>query len=263
MLYFKELHCSIIMKLVSIIIPYYKNVKFIKETIYSILNQTYKNFEIIIVYDDENHADLSTIKQIIKNQSKIKLIINKKNLGAGLSRNIGILNAKGDYLAFIDSDDYWNNEKLQVQLNIMLTQKKDFTHTSYQIVDEMGNFKGYRKAKNFNNLKELLKSCDIGLSTVMIKKILFQKNILFPNLKTKEDYVLWLKLSKKGIVFDAIETNLAKWRSSKLSLSSSTIQKIKDAFLVYSKYEKLSMSISLYRVLILSLSYIKKKIKNI
>ena len=136
MLYFKELHSSIIMKLVSIIIPYYKNIKFIKETINSILNQTYKNFEIIIVYDDEDQADLSTIKQVVINQNKVKLIINKKNIGAGLSRNIGILNAKGDYVAFIDSDDYWNKEKLEVQLNIMLTQKKDFTHTSYQIVDE-------------------------------------------------------------------------------------------------------------------------------
>ena len=257
MLYFKELHSSIIMKLVSIIIPYYKNIKFIKETINSILNQTYKNFEIIIVYDDEDQADLSTIKQVVINQSKIKLIINKKNIGAGLSRNIGILNANGDYVAFIDSDDYWNKEKLEVQLNIMLTQKKDFTHTSYQIVDEMGNFKGYRKAKNFNNLKELLKSCDIGLSTVMIKKDLLIDNN-FPNLKTKEDFVLWLILLKKGNKISAIDKKLSYWRKTKNSLSSSVYQKIIDGYSVYNNYMKMRFFKSILYLFLLSINSFRK-----
>ena len=96
------------MKLISIIIPYFNNIKFIEKTIDSILNQTYQNFEVIIVYDDENHDDLEVIKQLIYNQDKIKLMINKKKIGAGLSRNVGILDANGDYIAFVDSDDYWD-----------------------------------------------------------------------------------------------------------------------------------------------------------
>tara|TARA_B100000795_G_scaffold230045_1_gene187357 strand:+ start:947 stop:1699 length:753 start_codon:yes stop_codon:yes gene_type:complete len=247
---------------VSIIIPYYKKKKYFKKTITSVLNQSFKDFEIFIVFDEGNNKNLEFIKQISRQDERIKLIINKKNFGAGISRNIGIKKSIGKFIAFIDADDIWHKDKLNKQLKFMYNKKSVASHTSYQIINENGKVLSDRPAKQLN-YSDLLNSCDIGLSTVMIKKILFQKNILFPNLKTKEDYVLWLKLSKKGIVFDAIETNLAKWRSSKLSLSSSTIQKIKDAFLVYSKYEKLSMSISLYRVLILSLSYIKKKIKNI
>ena len=78
------------MKLVSVILPYYKKINFIKQTINSILNQNYKNLEIILVYDDEDKKDLKKIKKIIKNKKKIKLYINKKNIGAGHSRNKGI-----------------------------------------------------------------------------------------------------------------------------------------------------------------------------
>ena len=247
---------------VSIIIPYYKKKKYFKKTITSVLNQSFKDFEIFIVFDEGNNKNLEFIKKISKQDERIKLIINKKNFGAGISRNIGIKKSRGKFIAFIDADDIWHKDKLSKQLKFMYNKKSLVSHTSYQIINEYGKVLSDRPAKQLN-YSDLLSSCDIGLSTVMIKKILFKKNILFPNLKTKEDYVLWLKLSKKGIIFDAIEKNLAKWRSSELSLSSSTIQKIKDAFLVYSKYEKLSMSNSLYRVLILSLSYIKKKIKNI
>ena len=92
------------MSLSSIIIPYYKKIDYIEKTIRSILNQTYKNFEIIIVYDDHNSKELKTLKKIIKNNKKIKLFINKKNLGASYSRNLAIKKAKGDYIAFIDGE---------------------------------------------------------------------------------------------------------------------------------------------------------------
>ena len=78
------------MKLVSIIIPYFKKKKYIADTINSILNQTYKNFEIIIVYDDPEKKDLEYIKKLISTDNRVKLIVNEKNLGAGISRNIGI-----------------------------------------------------------------------------------------------------------------------------------------------------------------------------
>jgi teichuronic acid biosynthesis glycosyltransferase TuaG len=242
---------------VSIVIPYYKKKKYFKKTITSILNQSFKNFEIIIVFDEGRNENLGFIKQILKKDKRIKLIVNTKNLGAGVSRNIGIQQSKGKFIAFIDADDIWHKDKLKKQLKYMQSIKSVASHTSYQIINENGKVLSERTAKKLN-YKNLLNSCDIGLSTVIIKKNLFKKNTLFPNLKTKEDYVLWLNLSKKGIIFEAVKKNLAKWRSSKLSLSSSTIQKFKDAYLVYSRYEKLGVLISLYRVLILSVSYIKK-----
>ena len=106
--------------LVSVIIPYYKSKKFIKKSVKSVLNQTYKNLEIIIIYDENTKKNLNFIKQICKIDKRIKLLINKKNIGAGYSRNNGIKHAKGKYIAFIDSDDTWTRNKLLLQINFMV-----------------------------------------------------------------------------------------------------------------------------------------------
>ena len=100
------------MSLVSVIIPYYKKRQYIDRSIKSVLNQKYKKFEIIIVYDDQLINDLLYLKEIKKKDSRIRIIINKKNIGAGLSRNKAIKIAKGKYIAFIDADDLWNSNKL-------------------------------------------------------------------------------------------------------------------------------------------------------
>ena len=105
------------MKLVSVIIPYFKKKKYIADTINSILQQTYKNFEIIIIYDDPEKNDLEYIKKLITLDNRIELIVNHKNFGAGISRNIGISKANGFFLAFIDADDLWEKTKLEEQIN--------------------------------------------------------------------------------------------------------------------------------------------------
>ena len=99
--------------LVSIIIPYFKKKKFIKQTINSIFKQTYKKYEIIIIYDDKDLTDLPYLKKVVKKIKKKKIVINKKNYGAGISRNIGIKNAHGKFIAFLDADDVWNKNKLK------------------------------------------------------------------------------------------------------------------------------------------------------
>ena len=104
---------------ITIIIPYYQKKKFFKQTINSINSQTYSNFEVIIIFDDDNKDDLHFIKDLIKNDKKIKLIINSKNLGAGKSRNIGIKFSTGSYISFLDSDDYWHKNKLKYQYKFM------------------------------------------------------------------------------------------------------------------------------------------------
>jgi teichuronic acid biosynthesis glycosyltransferase TuaG len=247
------------MNLVSIIMPYYKKRAYIKKSVLSILRQSYENFEVIIIYDDIDHSDISFINNIKKLDKRIKVIYNKKNIGAGPSRNVGISFAKGSIIAFLDCDDTWSHNKLNLQINFMSRKKADFSFTSYNLINCNSKKIGIRLAKPILTYQDLLSSCDIGLSTVMLKKKIINNYYKFPKLKTKEDYVLWLKLAKKKIVFHGMNIPLTQWRATNISLSANSIQKIFDAFLVYNKYMKFNFFKSCQSVFLLSLNYIIKK----
>lgn len=247
------------MDLVSIVIPYYKKKKFIKQTINSVLNQTYKKFEVIIIYDDDKLSDLDYLRKIVSLDKRINLIINKKKLGAGLSRNKGIKSSKGKYIAFLDSDDYWSKNKLKTQIAFMDVNKHIISHTTYQIVNQNNEKISIRRARNFFEIQDLLYSCDIGLSTVILKKNLFSKKFKFPNIKTKEDFVLWLSILNKKIPIMALDKNLSSWRKLNNSLSSSTIQKILDGFKVYYVYMNYGIFRSIVNLIYLSVNFLKKR----
>ena len=247
------------MDLISVIIPYYKKKDSILKTVNSVLNQTYQNFEIIIIYDDECENDLNLIKKIKDKDNRIFIIQNKKKMGAGNSRNIGISNSKGGFVAFIDADYLWKNDKLSKQINFMKFNNYEASHTSYSIINEYHKVIGNRVARNFLELKDLLKSCDIGTSTVMIKKDLISNDTKFASLKTKEDFVLWLKFLKRGTKIYGLNEVLTLWCKSSSSLSSSTIQKLIDGFRVYYRHMNFSYFKSLYYLLCLSLNFLLKK----
>ena len=244
--------------LVTVIIPYYRKINYIHECIESVLNQTYQNFEIILIYDDNELDDLEYVKNLASKDDRITLIINKKKLGAGLSRNIGIEFGKGSLLAFIDADDIWKKNKLDMQIKFMKENNLHFSHTSYEIVDKDGIYLKKRKARDFSNVDDLLKSCDIGLSTVIFYKKILDHNIKFPNLKTKEDFVLWLKLLENKIYIGSLDNVLTSWRKLGNSLSSSTFQKLIDAYRVYNHHMNFNFLKSCYYVLCLSLNFLKK-----
>ncbi len=247
------------MILVSVIVPYYKKRKFIERTIKSILSQTYKNFEIIIIYDDTDRSDLKLIKKVKETDNRIKLITNKKTLGAGMSRNIGIDKAKGKYIAFLDADDLWKKDKIKYQLNYMIRYNLKISHTNYEILSLSNKNKKIIKARSFVDYKKLLFSCDIGLSTVMLKKKIISKKCRFPNLKTKEDFLLWLLILKKNIKIGGLDKNLTIWRKLNNSLSSSIFQRLKDGFTLYNKYMKYNILKSFLFLLLLSINSFKKK----
>ena len=245
---------------VTVIMPYYNKKNFFYSSFKSFINQKFKNKELIIVYDNHDAKDLIYIKKIIRNFKYIKLLINHKNIGAGPSRNKALKIAKGNYIAFLDSDDIWDSIKLKEQINFMKKNNINFSQTSYKIIDHKGKTIGYRKVKSKLSYESILKSCDIGLSTVIIKKS-FLKNNKFANLKTKEDYVLWLKLLKTDPIY-GINKPLTTWRKLDNSLSASITQKIADAFKVYHVYEKFSVFKSALLVLQLSFFYIMKNINK-
>ena len=242
------------MQLVSIILPYYKKIEYIRKTLGSIDKQIYKNYELIIVYDDKDLTDFHILTKITKKNSKIKIIKNFKNMGAGHSRNIGIKNSHGEFIAFIDADDLWHKQKISKQIAFMNINfsfsdyKKKFPNKIIEV----------KYKKKFIEYKDLLKSCVIGLSTVMVKKNIINYN-LFPNLKTQEDFAAWLKITRKNYKAYNLDNTLVTWNFDKNSLSANFLQKTFDAFKVYNKYQKFSFIKSLYSVIILSFNSFKRK----
>jgi len=247
------------MSLVSIIMPYFKKEKHVFNSVKSVLNQSHENLEIIIIDDEINEKSSKILKEISNLDSRIKLIVNEKNLGAGESRNKAIESAKGEYIGFCDCDDLWKTKKLEVQLQFMKNLDLNYSFTAYEIIDENEKIIGSRKADNIIDFNKLRDSCDIGLSTVLIKKNIFdERKYRFPKLVTKEDYVLWLKFAKDKIQMMGIDQNLASWRRSKDSLSSSTIQKLLDGYKVYRIYLGYGRFKSMFYLINLSINFILK-----
>lgn len=246
--------------------PYRRNIQYVFRAIRSVMKQSYQNFELLIIYDDVDNKDYIKLKNFLKENiayKKIKIFKNKNNLGAGPSRNIGIDKSRGDYICFLDSDDFWHHKKLELQLQIMKKKKLIFSHTTYSILNKSFKKIGIRMAKTIHAFDDMLKSCDIGLSTVVIKKsFLINNNLRFPSIKTKEDYVLWLKISKKKIKLYGINKNLTFYQKHSNSISSNIITNIVNGFLVYKLYLNYSYIKSFFLLTRLSLNYVKKKLHD-
>ena len=244
---------------ISIIIPFFKKRKFFLSTIKSILNQSYKNYEILIIYDDEDKNDYLFLKKFKNLDKRIYLFKNKKNIGAGFSRNRGIKLARGKFLAFIDADDIWHKDKLKKQIYFMKNKSLKISCTSFVITDQWGISRKDRIVEAKYSYEDILTDCPIGLSTVMARKNIFNKEIMFPNLKTKEDYVLWLKISKFSNIY-GIKSKLTYWRNVNNSLSKNIPQKLLDGYKVYRIHMNFSVLKSIYYLILLSINYVLKNI---
>ena len=256
------------MPLVTIIIPYKNNLRYLFLALNSVFNQSYKNFKLIIIYDNIYKIDLEKIKTFLKKKKylkkhNIKIIVNKKNFGAGESRNIGIRKSNTKYIAFLDSDDVWSKNKLKIQIDYMEENNISFSHTSYNIISSNNKILSYQIAKNEIIFKDLIKSCDIGLSTVILKSNLLNKNkIFFPKINTKEDYVLWLKIIKKIKNIKGLDVKLTYYRKTKGSLSSSKLISLINGYKVYRYYMNFGVIKSLIYLFALSVNSLKKKTGN-
>lgn len=247
------------MNLVSVIIPFYKKHQFLKRAIESVLNQTYQKFEIIIIHDDPEDNNFELIEEIKKKDQRILISRNKENIGAGLSRNVGIDMSSGKYIAFLDADDIWYKDKLSNQIKFMEKNNFEFSHTSYEIIDLFEKKISNRIAPPKLDYNQLVKSCDIGLSSVILEKRIL-KNFRFPSLKTKEDFVLWLLLARSGIRIYSLPQILMKWRKTRNSLSDNVYQKISDGYKVYKYHLNFNFLLSLKCLFVLSVNFLFKKI---
>ena len=183
-------------ELVSIVMPSYNCEKFIADSIESVVAQTYKNWELIIVDDLSTDKTLEVAGRYAEKDERIKIFVNDKNSGAAVSRNRAISEAKGRWIAFLDSDDLWMPTKLEKQLRFMEENGYHFSFTSYIQVDEGGNPLGIRLTgpKSVGKIKMHLFNF-LGCLTVMYDAECTGV-IQIADLKKRNDYAMWLKVSK-------------------------------------------------------------------
>ena len=232
--------------LVSIITPAYNAAEYIAETIESVLAQTYPNWEMLIVNDCSKDNTAEIVQSYAAKDNRIKLINLKQNSGAAVARNTAIQNAKGRYVAFLDSDDLWKKEKLQKQLDFMQQNGYAFTFTAYgHFKDRKENIQNLIKVPKSLNYKQALKGNQIGCLTVMLDRMQVQ-NINFSKQK-HEDYILWLNILKQGITAYGLNESLALYRiGNSKSISSNKLQSALWTWNVYRSSQTLSILKSIY-----------------
>lgn len=238
---------------IDIILPNYNSSLFIAETINSVLNQSYKNWKLIIVDDFSDKKTTDILKKFSSNK-KIKVFWQKKNRGAGFCRNYAIKKSNSPFIAFIDSDDIWKKNKLKNQINFMKKNNFSFTYTNYETF-------GKKMKKIYNppklNYLNFIKNTSIATSTMMIKREKI-KSIKFTNSKICEDYYFKCKLLKKVKFAYCLNKNLTKYRIRDKSLQSNNIRNFYWIWKINKNYNNLNFFENFISLFFISLNSIKK-----
>jgi glycosyltransferase involved in cell wall biosynthesis len=232
-------------KLVSIITPLYNSEKTISDTIDSVINQTYYNWEMIIVDDCSTDNSVDIVKSYIRDDLRIKLIQLTENSGPAVARNVGLENSLGRFIAFLDSDDLWFPQKLDKQISFMLNNDYVFTFSAYERFRFIDDSLKTINVKNSVSYQDLLKTNHIGCLTAMYDAHKIGKHF-FPVTGKHEDYACWLSILKKDVIAYGLNEVLAKYRISSNSFSSNKLLVAKHQWNIYRQSENLSLLRSLY-----------------
>ena len=211
--------------LISVVMPCYNSGEFIQEAIESILNQTYCKLELIIVDDCSTDNSTSIIDRFSAQDPRIISVYKEINEGAAVSRNVALDLAQGDYIAFLDSDDVWNVDKLETQLKYMLEHDCGFVYSYYNVISDTGRYCYTLKAPKTVTRNKLLFSCFIGCSSVVISRTLLgrkrQRDIVCRN-----DYMFWLDILRDGAVGYCCPRVLSSYRRGS-GISSNKLRNFK------------------------------------
>lgn len=252
-------------ELVSIIVPTYNTEKFIRQTIESVQNQTYSNWEMILADDASTDKTVAIIEEFAKNDNRIKLFKLPENRGNGFARNTALEKATGKYIAYLDADDLWFPEKLEKQIQFLKTNNLHFTFSFYDSIDEEGNNLNRRvESPNPLTYKELFFCNYVGNLTAIYDADYFGKIILETTQK-RQDWRIWLTILKQIKIAKPVAEPLAFYRIRKDSVSSSKFKLIKHNFGVYREFHGYNLVFSillmmrfLFTQLIIKPKYIKK-----
>ncbi len=230
--------------LVSIIMPTYNAGKYLRASIDSVLAQSYENFELLIT--DDCSADDTA--EIVKSYDDKRIFFerNKENCGAAGSRNNSIARAKGKWIAFLDSDDLWEKDKLSRHLSFMIEQDADFSITAYRVSNAKAQTeKEYDPPKDSYGYKDILKHSTIGCSTVIYNADRLGK-VYMPEAEKREDLACWLEILRPGRRAICLHEQLTVYRIHGGSVSAKKRKMIKYQWWVYRKNEKIKLIPALY-----------------
>lgn len=230
---------------VSIIVPVYNAALCIADTIMSVTRQTYTDYELILVDDGSTDDSRSIISGFLSD--KVRLLSNEAGKGAAGARNTGIRAASGRYLAFIDADDLWSEDKLKKQIAFMQDKGAAFSFTGYEFADRCG--KGLGKIVRVPDritYSEALKNTTIFTSTVMFDMSrLSAEDVMMPCVKSEDTATWWKVLKKTGYAY-GLDESLVLYRRMGSSLSSDKIEAMRRIWNLYRRVEHLNIFYSMY-----------------
>lgn len=228
------------MPLVSVITPVYNCALYLEDTIISVLNQTYSNFELILVDDKSSDDSLMIAEKFAAKDSRVKVISLSKNSGAAVARNEGIKLAKGRFIAFLDSDDMWFHNKLERQIEFMANNDVVFSFSAYKKVNETGDDIAYVRVPERVGYEDLLKVCSIGCLTAMYDTSSLGK-VYMPLIRKRQDLGLWLKILKKIPFAYGLNEPLAYYRVRNNSISANKLDAARYTWRLYRDEERLNI----------------------
>lgn len=248
--------------MVSIIVPVYNAEKFITDTVKTVIDQTYENWELLLVDDCSADKSLKIIKEYQQKDKRIKLFSNSKNSGAAVSRNKGIEESRGRYIAFLDADDLWEPKKLEKQVSFMQEQDCEFSFTGYEFADSVGKPNGKKvSVPSTLNYRQALKNTTIWTSTVMLDiSKLSKQEVSMPNVKRGQDTATWWKILKMIDHAHGINEVLSYYRRTDESLSANKLTALKRTWNLYRNVEKLGILVSAYNFCWYVLNAVKRRV---
>lgn len=234
--------------LVSVIMPNFNSAQFIGEAIISVLDQSFRNLELIVVDDRSTDNSLDIIELYKEQDDRIRLVRMPSNMGVGLARNEGLRIARGKYITFLDSDDLWEVDKLEIQIPIMESLSLAVTHTDYGYLNNKGEIISPKFTTSYKEIgyRQLLKRTEISCLTVVYNREIVGIH-LFPNIKRKQDYVVWLNILKKGYKSVPLHFVSGYYRQQSVNKTMKRLGYIYSHFLLLkSDYVQLSFVESIY-----------------
>ncbi len=247
--------------MISIVIPVYNAAGFIKETILSVKNQTHTDWELLLVDDCSTDGSVTLMEEEAAHDPRIRVIRQPQNMGAAAARNRGVAEAKGRYLAYLDADDLWREERLALCLAFIEEKKVAFVFSGYEFADENG--RGLGKIVHVPEsltYAQALKNTTIFTSTVLFDLEKISKDLVsMPRIKS-EDTATWWRILRNGYVAYGLDRNLVLYRRSAGTLSSNKLEAIRRIWHLYRSAEHLSVPYSFYNFVFYALRAVLRRV---